>query len=238
MAGTLFFRAESEVRKLYSVSNSDYASSSLRGYTACSDFLAFFKFSGSSSSADNYVPALRTKGAKAYAGKDTDNRDIYYDTSSPTVAFCKNGIIHYCAKGRTVVTNKVNSVTRWAVSSPTASVDRTTTSGNKTYTYYAQSVTFTATLSCTGTPLADMTIASNSGVWSGTLTGNPDSAVSNGGALSRTVKFTQGTYGTGSASANTVIRVRDRTGNTTVNANVGQYTYTGSLTRGTVSTEE
>lgn len=104
MAGTLFFRAASVVRKLYSVSNANYASSSLHGYTACSDFLSFFKISGSSSNANNYVPALRTKGAKTYAGKDTDNRDIYYDTSSPTVAFRKNGTIFYCAKSRTVVT--------------------------------------------------------------------------------------------------------------------------------------
>lgn len=180
-----------------------------------------------------YVPLVQSGGSVTIGSY----KYSYSSANYPRLAVRYNGITYYAVNTRTAV-NKVNSVTRWAVSSPTASVDRTTTSGSKTYTYYAQSVTFTATLSCTGTPLADMTIASNSGVWSGSLTSNPDSAVSNGGALSRTVKFTQNTYGTGSASANTVIRVRDRTGNTTVNANVGQYTYTGSLLRGTVSTEE
>lgn len=180
-----------------------------------------------------YIPLVTASGSVTIGSY----KYSYSAANYPRLAVRYNGTTYYAVNTRTTA-SKVNSVTRWAVSSPTASVASTTTSGNKTYTYYAQSVTFTATLSCTGTPLADMAIESNSGVWSGTLTSNPDSAVSNGGALSRTVRFTQGTYGTGSASANTVIRVRDRTGNTMVNTNVGQYTYTGSLLRGTVSTEE
>ncbi len=45
-----------------------------------------------------YIPALTTQGTKVYAGLDYYGNQVYYDTSSPTLAFRKKGTTYYCAK--------------------------------------------------------------------------------------------------------------------------------------------
>lgn len=47
------------------------------------------------------VPAMSTQGIAVYSGgKDASSKvKIYYDTSSPTIAFRKNGTTYYCSKG-------------------------------------------------------------------------------------------------------------------------------------------
>ena len=47
------------------------------------------------------VPAMSTQGTAVYSGgKDpTFKVKVYYDTSSPTIAFRKNGTTYYCSKG-------------------------------------------------------------------------------------------------------------------------------------------
>ena len=47
------------------------------------------------------VPAMSTQGTVVYSGgKDPTFRvKVYYDTSSPTIAFRKNGTTYYCSKG-------------------------------------------------------------------------------------------------------------------------------------------
>ena len=62
------------------------------------------------------VPAMSTQGIAVYGGK-YDDRKVYYDTSSPTIAFRKNGTTYYCSKqlkyaGRTsgeIVSTSVSS---------------------------------------------------------------------------------------------------------------------------------
>ena len=62
------------------------------------------------------VPAMSTQGTAVYGGK-YDDRKVYYDTSSPTIAFRKNGTTYYCSKqlkyaGRTsgeIVSTSVSS---------------------------------------------------------------------------------------------------------------------------------
>ena len=44
------------------------------------------------------VPAMSTQGTAVYAGKESLGRKVYYDTSSPTIAFRKNGTTYYCSK--------------------------------------------------------------------------------------------------------------------------------------------
>ena len=66
------------------------------------------------------VPAMSTQGTAVYGGK-YDDRKVYYDTSSPTIAFRKNGTTYYCSKqlkyaGRTsgsIVSTSVSS-TKWS----------------------------------------------------------------------------------------------------------------------------
>ena len=53
----------------------------------------WFKYSG----AQFAVPAMSTQGTAVYGGK-YDGRKVYYDTSSPTIAFRKNGTTYYCSK--------------------------------------------------------------------------------------------------------------------------------------------
>ena len=48
-----------------------------------------------------YIPALTTQGTKVYAGLDYYGNQVYYDTSSPTIAFRKDGKTYYCAKSVT-----------------------------------------------------------------------------------------------------------------------------------------
>ena len=44
------------------------------------------------------IPAMSTQGSKVYAGLDSNGSQVYYDTSSPTIAFVKGGKTYYCAK--------------------------------------------------------------------------------------------------------------------------------------------
>lgn len=54
----------------------------------------WFKYSSSNVLS---VPAMSTQGTAVYGGK-YDDRKVYYDTSSPTIAFRKNGTTYYCSK--------------------------------------------------------------------------------------------------------------------------------------------
>lgn len=65
-----------------------------RGINApCEQQLAF-RYNGDT----YYVPAMSTQGTKVLGG--TFNGSYwYYDTSSPTIAFRKNGTTYYCSKG-------------------------------------------------------------------------------------------------------------------------------------------
>lgn len=73
----------------------------------------WFKYSGGVFA----VPAMSTQGIAVYGGKYND-RKVYYDTSSPTIAFRKNGTTYYCSKqlkyaGRTsgsIVSTSVSSI--------------------------------------------------------------------------------------------------------------------------------
>lgn len=75
---------------------------------------AFFGFSRSS---PHKVPAMSTQGTAVYGGKSYGTK-VYYDTSSPTIAFRKNGTTYYCSKrlklaGRTlgeIVSTSVSSI--------------------------------------------------------------------------------------------------------------------------------
>ena len=81
-----------------------------RGDVPCE---AFFGFSRSD---PHKVPAMSTQGTNVYGGKLSDTK-VYYDTSSPTIAFRKNGTTYYCSKrlklaGRTfgeIVSTSVSS---------------------------------------------------------------------------------------------------------------------------------
>lgn len=70
-------------------------------YRDLSQFLceARFAFKPYNSSSYNYVPAMSTQNSAVYSGgKDLYGRKVYYDTSSPTIAFRKNGTTYYCSK--------------------------------------------------------------------------------------------------------------------------------------------
>ena len=73
-------------------------------------------FKGSSSNA-LYVPAVSTQGTTAYAGKNSDGIKTYYDTSSPTIAFRKNGTTYYCTKGIKYAGQTYGSIVSTSVSS-------------------------------------------------------------------------------------------------------------------------
>ena len=81
-----------------------------RGDVPCE---AFFRFSRSD---PHKVPAMSTQGTSVYGGKLSDTK-VYYDTSSPTIAFRKNDTTYYCSKrlklaGRTfgeIVSTSVSS---------------------------------------------------------------------------------------------------------------------------------
>ena len=75
------------------------------------------EFFGFSKSGNTTVPAMSTQGTAVYGGK-YDDRKVYYDTSSPTIAFRKNGTTYYCSKqlkyaGRTsgeIVSTSISSI--------------------------------------------------------------------------------------------------------------------------------
>lgn len=60
----------------------------------CEQQLAFMYNGGT-----YYVPAMSTQGTKVPAGNGSS---WYYDTSSPTIAFRKNGKTYYCSKSLTI----------------------------------------------------------------------------------------------------------------------------------------
>ena len=67
-----------------------------RGINApCEQQLAF-RYSGNT----YYVPAMSTQGTKVFGGT-VNSESWYYDTSSPTIAFRKNGKTYYCSKSLT-----------------------------------------------------------------------------------------------------------------------------------------
>ena len=67
-----------------------------RGINApCEQQLAF-RYSGNT----YYVPAMSTQGTKVFGGK-VNSESWYYNTSSPTIAFRKNGKTYYCSKSLT-----------------------------------------------------------------------------------------------------------------------------------------
>ena len=67
-----------------------------RGINApCEQQLAF-RHSGNT----YYVPAMSTQGTKVFGGT-FNGESWYYDTSSPTIAFRKNGKTYYCSKSLT-----------------------------------------------------------------------------------------------------------------------------------------
>ena len=67
-----------------------------RGIDApCEQRLAF-RYKGSTL----YVPAMSTQGTKVLGGT-FNGSSWYYDTSSPTIAFRKNGRTYYCSKSLT-----------------------------------------------------------------------------------------------------------------------------------------
>ena len=67
-----------------------------RNSTPCKERLGF-EYPGSVGT----VPAMSTQGIAVYGGKygsKYGDRKVYYDTSSPTIAFRKNGTTYYCSK--------------------------------------------------------------------------------------------------------------------------------------------
>ena len=52
-----------------------------------------------------YVPAMSTQGTKVFGGI-VNGYSWYYDTSSPTIAFRKNGKTYYCSKSLTTEKNE------------------------------------------------------------------------------------------------------------------------------------
>ena len=62
------------------------------------------------------VPAMSTQGTAVYGGK-YDDRKVYYDTSSPTIAFRKNGTTYYCSKQLKYAGKTSGSIVSTSVSS-------------------------------------------------------------------------------------------------------------------------
>lgn len=65
------------------------------------------------------VPAMSTQGTAVYSGgKDASSKvKIYYDTSSPTIAFRKNGTTYYCSKQLKFAGKTSGSIVSTSVSS-------------------------------------------------------------------------------------------------------------------------
>lgn len=71
-----------------------------RGIDApCEQQLAF-RYNGNTC----YVPAMSTQGTRVLGGT-VNGSSWYYDTSSPTIAFRKNGTTYYCSKSLTTERN-------------------------------------------------------------------------------------------------------------------------------------
>lgn len=52
------------------------------------------------------VPAVSTQSSRAYAGLDSKGSRVYYNTSSPTIAFRKGGKTYYCTKSASIIVRK------------------------------------------------------------------------------------------------------------------------------------
>ena len=65
------------------------------------------------------VPAMSTQGTAVYSGGKHPSSEvkIYYDTSSPTIAFRKNGTTYYCSKGARYAGRTSGSIVSTSVSS-------------------------------------------------------------------------------------------------------------------------
>lgn len=63
------------------------------------------------------VPAMSTQGTVIYSGGKDDNIKLYYDTSSPTIAFRKNGTTYYCSKQLKYAGRTSGSIVSTSVSS-------------------------------------------------------------------------------------------------------------------------
>ena len=74
------------------------------------------EFFGFSRSGIHTVPAMSTQGTAVYGGK-YDDRKVYYDTSSPTIAFRKNGTTYYCSKQLKYAGRTSGSIVSTSVSS-------------------------------------------------------------------------------------------------------------------------
>ena len=70
-----------------------------------------------SSSDAETVPAMSTQGTAVYGGKAYTGIKVYYDTSSPTIAFRKNGTTYYCSKGMKYAGKTSGSIVSTSVSS-------------------------------------------------------------------------------------------------------------------------
>ena len=97
--------AEVHFRKNGTTYHLDY-----RGDVPCE---AFFGFSRSD---PHKVPAMSTQGTAVYGGKLSDTK-VYYDTSSPTIAFRKNGTTYYCSKRLKLAGRTSGSIVSTSVSS-------------------------------------------------------------------------------------------------------------------------
>ena len=117
--------AEVHFRKNGTTYHLDY-----RGDVPCE---AFFGFSRS----DPYqVPAMSTQGTVVYGGKLSDTK-VYYDTSSPTIAFRKNGTTYYCSKRLKLAGRTFGEIVSTSVSSTKLSTH-----------YYEKDITVNFKLSC------------------------------------------------------------------------------------------
>lgn len=70
-----------------------------------------------SSSDAETVPAMSTQGTAVYGGKAYTGVKVYYDTSSPTIAFRKNGTTYYCSKQLKFAGKTSGSIVSTSVSS-------------------------------------------------------------------------------------------------------------------------
>ena len=70
-----------------------------------------------SSSDAETVPAMSTQGTAVYGGKAYTGVKVYYDTSSPTIAFRKNGTTYYCSKQLKYAGKTSGSIVSTSVSS-------------------------------------------------------------------------------------------------------------------------
>ena len=80
----------------------------------CQERLMFKSAGGTES-----VPAMQTQGTEVYSGGQhpSSKVKIYYDTSSPTIAFRKNGTTYYCSKEARYAVRTSGSIVSTSVSS-------------------------------------------------------------------------------------------------------------------------